>query len=142
METPEKTFVEALHEEHVDLFRQLQKLEDVLGKAQAPAELSRHLGMVRTLITDHFHFEEDGGYMAPLLNEEPRFGALVRELLAEHQQMTKALDAIIQELRGAASVRDVARDRVRAWVKQLHHHEARENGLVQEAYYSTGATGD
>ncbi len=28
------------------------------------------------------------------------------------------------------------------WVARVRHHESRENNLVQEAYYSSGATGD
>ena len=142
METTEKKYVEALRDEHAELFEHIEKLEEVLDTVQTPMELSRQLHTVRTEITEHFYFEEDGGYMTPLLKEEPRFGGLVKHLLAEHRAMSETLDAIIKEVHGAISVGDGTRDRARAWVKQLRHHESKENRLVQEAYYSTGATGD
>jgi hemerythrin-like domain-containing protein len=144
METPEQTFVEALHQEHSDLFRELQKLEEAVGSGSAESlvGLGTGLGNVRTHLTNHFRFEEQGGYMAPLLKEEPRFGAVVRELLDEHRQLAQTLDALIQELRAAPGSRDVFRERVRAWVSHVRQHESRENNLVQEAYYSSGATGD
>jgi hypothetical protein len=140
METPEKTYVDALQQEHADIFRNLQKLDESLAPV-SPTELCSRLGEVRGQVTDHFRFEEEGGYMAPLLKEEPRFGAQVADLLAEHRQMSDTLDAIIRDLQ-AASGSEVPCDRVRAWMKQMRHHESKENSLVQEAYYTTGATGD
>jgi hypothetical protein len=144
MGTPEKSFAEALYEAHTDLFRDLQELEKAVGPGsqESPAELTTRLGKVRAHLADHFRFEEEGGYMAPVLEEEPRFGSLAQELLAEHSQMAQALDALLQEVTGAPTVQDVSRQKVRAWVGQVRHHEARENNLVQEAYYSSGATGD
>ena len=41
-----------------------------------------------------------------------------------------------------AAGQDTHRERIRALVSQIRHHETRENDLVQEAYYSSGATGD
>jgi hemerythrin-like domain-containing protein len=144
METPEQSFADALHEAHTDLLRDLQELEKAVGAGsrEGPAELGSRLEHARTHLTDHFHFEEEGGYMAPVLKEEPRFGPLVEELLAEHGQMAKALDALVQEVRQAQTVQDSHRERVRALLSQVRHHETRENQLVQEAYYSSGATGD
>jgi hemerythrin-like domain-containing protein len=144
MEAPENSFAEALHEAHTDLLRDLQELEKAVSSEsrEGPAELGARLGKVRTHLTNHFRFEEEGGYMAPVLKEEPRFGRVIEELLAEHSQMAQTLDALIQEVNRAQSVQAIPRERVRAWVGQVRHHETRENNLVQEAYYSSGATGD
>lgn len=143
MKTPANVFVEALHEAHADLLSDLQELEKEVGsESERPTALSKFLGNLRTHITDHFRFEEEGGYMAQVLKEEPQFQPMADELLEEHRQLTETLDTIIQEVTKAPSVRDGLRKKVKGWIKQIRHHEARENHLVQEAYYSSGATGD
>jgi hypothetical protein len=144
MEAPKNSFAEALQEAHTDLLRDLQELEKAVGSEsrEGPAELGTRLGKVQTHLTTHFRFEEEGGYMAPVLKEEPRFDQVIQELLAEHRQMAQDLDAIIREVNRAQSVQAIPQERVRVWIGQVRHHEARENNLVQEAYYSSGATGD
>jgi hemerythrin-like domain-containing protein len=144
MGTPQHSFAEALHKAHTDLLRDLQELEKAVAveSREDPAELGARLGQVRTHLLNHFHFEEEGGYMAPVLKEEPRFARVIQELLAEHRQMAQALDVLIQEVNRAQSLQAIPRERVRAWIGQVRHHESRENNLVQEAYYSSGATGD
>jgi hypothetical protein len=144
MNTPERSFADALHDAHTSLLRDLQELEKAVGptSSEGPAELGSRLGKVRTHLADHFRFEEEGGYMAPVLKEAPRFRAEIQELLAEHSQMAQALDAILQEVGREPAVADVSRQKIHVWVSKVRHHETRENDLVQEAYYSTGATGD
>src|SRR5262249_20308142 len=137
-------FADALHDAHTVLLRDLQDLEKAVasGSAESPVELVGRLERLRTHLIEHFQFEEEGGYMAPVLKEEPRFGPVVQELLAEHGKMEKILDALILEIRTTRSIQDAFREKVRTWVAQVRHHETRENSLVQEAYYSSGATGD
>jgi hypothetical protein len=144
MNTPAKTFAEALQEAHTDLLRGLQELERAVGadSREGPAELGSRLENALKHLMDHFRFEEQGGYMAPVLAEEPRFGPLAEELLAEHSVMASAFAALIQEVGRAQAVQDGHRERARALVSQVRHHETRENNLVQEAYYSSGGTGD
>jgi iron-sulfur cluster repair protein YtfE (RIC family) len=144
METSEKAFAEALHQAHADLLKDLWQLEESVGRGskEGPPQLSTRLGKVRTHLTEHFRFEEQGGYMAPLLKEEPRFEPVVQALLHEHRQLAQALDEIVQEVSAAPSLRDDLREKVRAWVRHVRQHEARENSLVQEVYYSSGAAGD
>jgi|SRR5215831_18167200 len=144
MSTPERSFADTLHEAHTALLRALQELEKAVGPTprEGPAELGTRLNTVRTHLADHFRFEEEGGYMAPVLKEEPRLTTQIQELLAEHSQMAQVLDAIIEEVGKGPTVQDVSRQKIRAWIGKVRHHETRENDLVQEAYYSEGATGD
>jgi hemerythrin len=144
METPQQSFVDALHEAHADLLGDLKQLEVAIGAdaGQSPAEVSARLERLLKHITDHFRFEEEGGYMAQVLTEEPKFQPTAQELLLEHLKMRQTLEALIPEITEAKAVREAFRKKVRAWIKQLRQHESRENSLIQEAYYSTGATGD
>ena len=145
METSDKSFADVLHEAHADLFRDLLQLEEFvrLGSGEGPPlDLSTRLQKVRRHLTDHFRFEEQDGYMAPLLKEDPRIGHVVQELLDEHRQLAQALDVLLQEVSAAQTLREGFPERVRAWVKHVRQHESRENSLVQEVYYSEGATGD
>jgi hemerythrin-like domain-containing protein len=97
MDTPAKSFADALQEAHTDLLRDLQELERAVGAGSGvgPKDLGARLEHARKHLTDHFHFEEEGGYMAPVLKEEPRFEPVAQELLAEHGQMAKALEALV-----------------------------------------------
>ena len=118
MTTPERSFADALHDAHTALLRDLQELEKAVSptSSEGPGELGNRLGKVRTHLADHFRFEEEGGYMAPVLKEEPRFHAQIQELLTEHGQMAQALDAIIEEVGREPAVPDVSRQKVRVWV--------------------------
>jgi hypothetical protein len=144
MDTPQESFAEALHQAHTDLLEDLRELEQAArpDSGTSPAELGAHLGEMRKHLLDHFRFEEQDGYMAPVLKEEPRFEPEVRELLAEHHQLAQSLDTLLIEVRTAPRVQDAQREKLAAWLKSVRLHEGRENNLVQEAYYSSGATGD
>jgi hemerythrin len=144
METSDKEFADTLHHAHTELLRDLRQLEEAVhsGSSEGPTELGDCLGKMRAHLADHFRFEEQDGYMAAILKEEPRFAPLVQELLDEHRQLAQTLDALLQDVRAARSLQDALRERVRAWVKRVRHHESRENRLVQEVYYSSDATGD
>jgi hypothetical protein len=144
METSDKEFAGALHHAHAELLRDLRQLEEAVhsGSSEGPTELGARLEKVRAHLADHFRFEEQDGYMAPILKEEPRFAPLVQELLDEHGQLAQTVDALLQEVRAARSLQDAMRESVRAWVKRVRQHESRENSLVQEVYNSSEATGD
>ncbi len=144
MDTLQEKFAEALHQAHTDLLEDLRILEQAAQPhaSSSPAELTTQLEKLRTHLLAHFRFEEQDGYMAPVLQEEPSFEPEVRKLLAEHRQLAQSLDALLGEVRAAPAVQDAHRERLAAWVRSVRLHEGRENQLVQEAYYSSGATGD
>jgi hypothetical protein len=144
MDTQQESFAEALHQAHTDLLEDLRELEQAARpeSGAGPAELGTHLGQAQAHLLKHFAFEEQDGYMAPVLREEPRFEPQVRELLAQHSHLAQTLDTLIADVRTAPGVQDGHRQRLAAWLKSVRLHEGRENQLVQEAYYSGGATGD
>jgi type VI protein secretion system component VasF len=144
MNTPERSFADALLDAHTALLRDLQELEKYVAPTSSESlrELGSRLEQVRTHLAEHFRFEEDGGYMAAVLKEEPRLSREVQELLTEHSQIALTLDAIIEEVARVLTVQNSSRQRIHAWLQKIRHHESREHSLVQEAYYSSGATGD
>jgi hypothetical protein len=144
MSTPERSFADALFDEHTALLRDLQDLEKAIAPTsiEGPGELSSRLENVRTHLANHFAFEEEGGYMAGVLKEEPRFSAEIQELLTEHTEMAQTLDMILEDVGRGPTIPDFSRQKIRSWISKVRHHETRENDLVQDAYYSSGATGD
>jgi hypothetical protein len=137
-------FAEALHQAHTALLGHLARLEESIrpDSKQGPLDVYARLEKIKSHLLDHFRFEEAGGYMAPALKEEPRLGPEAKELLDEHGVLAKGLDALIAEVRTAPTLDQAFRDKFHGWLRQVQHHEARENHLVQEAYYTGDATGD
>jgi len=138
------SFTDALRQTHNALLGHLHFLDLSLRPpiTNSPPELRVRLEKVRTHLLDHFRFEEDGGYMEPVLKEEPRLDAEVKNLLDEHIQLARGLDAIVEEFREAEALQELLCEKVRDWLKLVHRHEAHENRLVQEVFLTDQATGD
>jgi hypothetical protein len=144
MKTSEQQFAESLRQEHLELLGDLQRLEEAVrpGTGETPSGLGARLEKLQAHLIEHFRFEEQDGYMAPVLKQEPRFEPVIQELLGQHRQIAETIDALLQELRSLQCLPDGFGEKVRAWVKQVRQHESRESNLVQEVYYSSEATGD
>jgi hypothetical protein len=144
METSQPSFVDALEQAHHALLGHLARLEEAIRPEsdQGAPHVRARLEKIRSHLLNHFRFEEQGGYMAPVLKEEPRLAPEAKELLEQHGQLANGLEALIDEIGAASSVEEAFRQNFHAWLRQVHQHEDHENRLVQEAYYSGGATGD
>src|SRR5262245_56105396 len=144
MKTPDTTFADALLEAHADLLGDVRQLQEAVASESAEGldGLRACLRKVQAHLLSHFAFKEQGGYMALVVKEEPRVAPLTRKMLEEHGQLAEEVDALIQEAGAARTIGDVLRDRVLGWIRHVRQHEAWEKNLVQEVYYSTGATGD
>ena len=134
----ELPFYAELTHEHESLFSQVLALERAL--ALPPHERQDvFLATLRTLqerLKQHFQFEEQGGYMAHVLQQAPQLHRRVEELLAEHQHMTRDLEALVDwttaKAKGGSVPADVGAP-TRTWLLRVRAHEAAENQLVQEA---------
>jgi hypothetical protein len=116
---------------HAALHEALEILQGALGSR---AEARRCLVALRAHVTDHFRQEEQGGYMAAVLEHQPHKERAVQQLLAEHRQLAEALDALLGDAVAAQGGDDGFRGRVGAWVEWLRRHEAAENVLVEDAF--------
>jgi hypothetical protein len=130
------TFAGALDEKHQGLLKSLDKLQDAAqpAKESRPADLARELESARRDIVEHFRFEEQNGYMAPVLKIQPNLERKVAHLLADHAQLLRSLDDLIAETRTAPALNSALRDKVVDWIHGVLRHEHGENALVQEAF--------
>jgi hypothetical protein len=133
---PRASFGEALRRAHGVLEQDLSRLDEAASSTSEEwlAEVRIWLGATHARITEHFRFEEQGGYMREVRKREPRLERVIQELGAEHADLRASLEVLIREAGAAAAVDNALRERIRAWIAQVKAHEARENEVVQNAF--------
>jgi hypothetical protein len=132
----ETSIAESLSRAHQALRNDLQKLRDATEQAtdQDIPAIRAHLGATRTHILQHFRFEEQNGYMDRVRKREPRLEHTIEQLAGEHQQLSQALDALIEKANQASSLDPDLQERTRQWIAAVRRHEAREDELVQDSF--------
>jgi hemerythrin len=125
------TLADDIHRVHAALHHDLERLPEALA---SPAEARRFLAELRDHVAQHFRCEEEGGYMAAVLQRRPQDERVVRRLLAEHQPLMEGLNALLRDAEAARQIEDGFRSRVGAWAEWLRRHEAEENVLVEDAF--------
>lgn len=145
MKHTETSLAQELLGAHRELMHQVRMLAQEVDERETTsfAVVRKHLEDIRTQVTRHFQFEEEGGYLSFVLETQPNLEQTVEHLQEEHSALRQAIDSIIAEARRAPVLDDTLAQKIRAWIKQLRHHEAHENALVQDAAnYSDVGTGD
>ena len=125
------TLADDMHRVHAALRHDLDRLREVLT---TPERARQFLVELRAHVAQHFRCEEEGGYMATVLQRRPQSERAVRQLLAEHRPLLEGLDALLKEVGTAERIDDGFRARVAAWAELLRRHEAEENVLVEDAF--------
>jgi ElaB/YqjD/DUF883 family membrane-anchored ribosome-binding protein len=127
---------EALSQAHKALQDDLRKLEQAarMTSEKGWEGLCARLSLTHALVIDHFHLEEQGGYMDAVRKRQPRLERVVQELEEEHRQLAQSLEALLEETNKATGASDTLREKVLAWVQRIREHEARENDLFQDAF--------
>jgi hemerythrin-like domain-containing protein len=128
--------VEALGRAHTDLLDDLRRLEgaDRPASGAGPSELESRLAATQAHITEHFRFEEEGGYMDALRKDQPHLERAILQLAAEHRELAQAVAALLEQARAVRDLDGKVRDAVREWIARVRRHETRENQLVQDAF--------
>ncbi len=136
MEKAQAFWSELLFRAHEALLGKLQELENLASKQSASGSEGLHtlLTDVRHFLGEHFRFEEQNGYMSTVLKEKPFLERSVQKLYEEHGQLRQALDALITETDVLNKREAVLRERIQRWVKEVRHHESKENELVEDAF--------
>ena len=128
-----RTIAEELHQEHVELGREVSKLESVLAGEFDWPEIADLLDSLEARIHSHFDFEEEGGYLEELLRLAPRVDSEVRKLREEHDTLRTDIGKAVEWARRKHD-RPGLREHVTVWLSLLGHHEASENRLVQVVF--------
>lgn len=137
MKSMQETVTQNFGRTHVALLDDLRRLEDDVRpeSKEGLAELRTRLVATHKLITTHFRFEEENGYMEVVRKREPHLEEKIQELGEEHRLLSHSLDAILGDARAATTLDDELRKKVRMWIERVRHHEKCENDLVQDTLY-------
>jgi hypothetical protein len=140
VENAQSAAVEGLRQAHTTLLKDLSELEAVARTPAgvAPDGLVVRLRRTREHLGEHFHLEEENGYMSAVLLRDPNRGRHVEQLRDEHRGLFAALEALLDEVgRGAG---EAVKAKVLEWVAAVRRHEEREDTLVQDVFnVDTGA---
>ncbi len=135
--------------EHQELMQKIAELQSFwhevneLGIGPKCQELADRLADIREHLQQHFDAEERDGYLGPALKMAPRFAQEADDLRAQHVTMLQSLDGLGGRLRtGDHEIWNSVCAEVEAFVRDLEHHEHRENGIVQAAFNDDGGAGE
>lgn len=129
---------------HASLLEDLRKLEQSLhagGRLSSP-DLRSQLAATHSHITNHFAFEEQNGWMDSVRKQEPRLDHAIQSLRAEHRELVQSLDTLIEDAEVTEDVTELLRDKVLRWIHRVRDHEARENGILEDAFVEDLGVGD
>ena len=146
MVSQESDIARQVIEEHEELSRNIGELKiTILEKVSTkdfPDWRIQFIGKLQDLkqkLTSHFEFEEQGGFMAEVIDEAPQLLNQVKELEIEHKQILANLDGVVKDFKKLGVKDDLELqdifNQVSRILNELHHHEMTENELLQSAFY-------
>lgn len=133
-----------LLEAHRELMVHLHALQEALAPAEKidMPRLQSQLQTVQTEVKEHFQFEEQGGYLAVVLERKPQLKRTVEELRQEHDRLAGSLQELVRHCQHAITIEPELVAEIQGWMHRLRDHEARENKLVQETFNLETGAGD
>lgn len=136
MNSAQPTLADAMMQAHGVLMKDLKELGKLIRGASPPAPglLKVRLLALQQHVSEHFRFEEENGYMSEVLKRKPHLNREVANLRTDHRLLTESLDQLITEAESRAGPDEQWRQRLDAWLAEIHRHEIRENDLIQDAF--------
>ena len=152
-ETAEKTrlSLQTTLDEHRGCMQVVAALEDLLARRPDPpdawlADLIVLLGTLRTTLAEHFESEQDGALFQEVPVKKPDLADQVDRLGVEHTAMLETLDALAER---CTAVREPETHHLRELnghaqllISTIRRHEAEENEIIMNAYWSETGGGD
>lgn len=138
--TPCGAILERLQHEHHELNKSLVEMRlefatlptSTQPKATQTAIVSRLARLAATL-RSHFAEEEEGGCYEEAVSRCPSLSPTVQALLAEHPQITLALEGLLNDIRVQRKSSEQLREEFDRFARKLKDHEIKENRLLQMA---------
>lgn len=134
--------------EHLELRVRLDRLSvlaaapsDVLPRARWMALLAQELRDLTSTLTEHFAYEERGGYLPIIGNKHPRFAHQIEALAAQHDQIRAGLADAAHEVSAGGTV-EALRASLARIARAVVDHERAESELIQSAMYDDIGPGD
>lgn len=153
---PEPRRARAILDEHRSLRASVESLNQALDAGSAPglqgwqpvaratwlAGLAHRLADLRAKLAGHFESEERAGLYEDLAEADPGRARSAQRLHAEHDQLRHGVERLQAEAEtGGADLPGLA-TRVRGLLRDLEHHEARENEALTRILSEDLGVGD
>jgi hypothetical protein len=118
------------------LDQHVRELEQIVARPVPDnlLEMRMRLKAIFGLVKDHFQREEQDGYMAAVMEHDPRYESDVECRMTEHREMRSELAKLVDEADALTQFDADFSERVQAWIEQFRKHEKGEIDLVQEAF--------
>ena len=145
------SLVEETLDEHAGCMQVVSELEKCLNPCPDDprcwlADLGRRLADLEAALRRHFEGEEAGPLFRSLPLQHPRLAEPLARLEAEHTTMLDDLEAVRRRVGTLEDPQDFElremNARVLLVVARIRRHEAAENELVLDAYWSEIGVGD
>ncbi len=153
MKTRKDDISARIEEEHKQLRACMESLVEELEKDIDPARFKEwkldfllRLRDFQNNLQKHFDLEEEGGYMADIMQVAPQYAFRLENLREEHRKIITDLNHIVSVLKGidhpSPSGIERLRRRVHDLLELFRQHESEEYRLIQEAYMQDYGQGD
>lgn len=148
--TTHRPTLASLLQEHRELLAEIDGLRAwwrETGELGQPrfGEMGERVAHLRTRLAEHFAFEEQGGYLAELLETAPNVAARAASLEHQHPALLHALEDLAERLREEPPRFESwseARMVFEQFVHRFHDHEHAEHELIQTYLATDIGTGD
>lgn len=106
------------------------------------AGLAHRLADLRARLSVHFEIEEQAGLYDDLEEADPALGRAAQRLRLEHDRLRHGVERLQADAEGACADLPGLAGRVRDLLKDLEHHEARENEALTRSLADGFGAGD
>lgn len=131
--------------EHKDMREHLRELHRILDTRADPIRAITAIGAFVACLREHFRHEDEGGFFAEITEVAPRLSSRAEAVSHEHAGLLtimEAFDAKVRDTQDSSAWWNETSQEFHRLIKELMHHERREQELLQEAYLDDIGTGD
>ena len=143
--------IEKVLEEHRTITRLLEQILGTFAQKSGASrvnewkDLRPKLADLHVHLKEHFRLEEEGGFLAPVLEVLPTASSSVDALMGEHRLLLEQVNTLLHRI--DASTRENQLDaslvlQIQQFAEMLKKHERSEDSLIQKVYAEDIGTDD